>query len=182
MSEAAVRRIVLVGFMGAGKTSVGEALAERLGWRFMDLDDEIVRRSNRSIEVWFAESGEAAFRLAEAEIAEELLQEQCVVVASGGGWAAQPGRLSELGSDTVSVWLDVDAEEALRRVEDDVSVRPLLSGDDAPQRARQLLDERRSSYGLAEVRVDTNGHSVEDVTSRILEILETREREQKPNE
>ena len=182
MSLARTRRIVLVGFMGAGKTSVGRALAAGLRWRFVDLDDEIVRRSGRSIEAWFTESGEGAFRLAEAEIAEDLLQGRDVVVASGGGWAVQPGRLAKLSSDTVSVWLDVDAEEALRRLEEDVPKRPLLSGDDAPQIARELLNQRRSAYGLAEVRVDTNGHSVEDVTSRILEILETREREKKPNE
>lgn len=182
MSLLRTRQIVLVGFMGAGKTSVGKALADRLKWAFVDLDEEIVRRSGRSIDVWFTESGEPAFRAAEAVIADDVLRKQYSVVASGGGWAAQAGRLAALRGESVSVWLDVEAEEALRRVEDDASIRPLLAGDGALQRAREMLDQRRSAYGLAEVRVDTNGHSVEHVTSRVLEILETREREQKPNE
>ncbi len=182
MSLLRARQIVLVGFMGAGKTTVGMALANRLAWAFVDLDEEIVRRSGRSIDAWFTEAGESAFRAVEAEIADDVLRTQDVVVASGGGWAAQAGRLAALTGDRVSVWLDVDPEEALRRVEDDASIRPLLVGDGALQRAREMVNQRRSAYGLAEVRVDTNGHSVEDVTSRVLEILETREREQKPNE
>jgi len=182
LSLVRTRQVVLVGFMGAGKTSVGEALACRLAWDFVDLDAEIVRRSGRSIDAWFMESGEQAFRVAEAEIGNDVLREQDVVVASGGGWAVEAGRLAGLSGDTVSVWLDVDASEALRRVEDDVSLRPLLSGEGALRKAHEMLNQRRSAYGLAEVRVDTNGQSVEDVTSRVLAILETREREQKPNE
>lgn len=167
------RRIVLVGFMGAGKTSVGRRLAARLEWSFIDLDAEIERRTGRSIEAWFAHSGEAAFRGAEADVADAVLRRSGVVVASGGGWAARPGSLEGVATDTASVWLDVDAEEAWRRVQADEQLRPLLAVGDGLERVRELLADRRSAYGRAKYRVDTNGHSVEDVTSRILEILET---------
>ena len=105
-------------------------------------------------------------------MARELLASAGLVLASGGGWAAQPGRLSELPQETVSVWLDVDAEEAVRRVKRDAVARPLLAGSAPEAEARKLLERRRAAYASADWRVDTNGHSVEDVTSRILEILE----------
>lgn len=165
-------RIVLVGFMGAGKSSVGRALASRLSWRFEDLDEVIVKRSGRTIETWFREVGEAAFRAEEDAVSRELLRESRLVLASGGGWAVNAGRLASLPPDTLSIWLDVDADEALRRMAGDSVPRPLLGGPEAREEARRLLDLRRDAYDSANVRVDTNGRSVEDVTSRILEILE----------
>ena len=172
MSSEMLQRIVLVGFMGAGKSSVGRALASRLSWRFEDLDEALVRRSGRSIDTWFREKGEAAFRAEEDALAQVLLVEHGLVLASGGGWATQEGRLAELPAGTMSIWLDVDADEAVRRVKADSVYRPLLGGSEAEKEARRLLDLRRDAYGSADLRVDTNGHSVEDVTSRILEILE----------
>jgi shikimate kinase len=172
LTESAVNRVVLVGFMGAGKTSVGRALAAQLGWRFFDLDHEIVRRSGRSIRDWFSDLGESAFRREEASVAQELLSEDEIVLATGGGWAAEPGRLSRLHASTLSVWLEVDAEESLRRAGRDVIERPLLSRDIGVQAARGLLESRRTAYALASLRVDTNGKSIEDVTSHILENFE----------
>ena len=158
--------------MGAGKTSVARALAAQLGWRFVDLDEEIVSRSGRSIRDWFSDPGERAFRSEEACVAQELLSEDEIVLATGGGWAAERARLSRLDASTLSVWLQVDAEESLRRTCGDVTERPLLSRELGPQAARGLLESRRTSYALASLSVDTNGKSVEDVTSHILENLE----------
>ncbi|MDE3004344.1 MAG: shikimate kinase [Gemmatimonadota bacterium] len=166
------RRIVLVGFMGAGKTSVGEQLSSRLGWRFVDLDEELVARSGLSIDDWFDAFGEAAFRKEEAALARELLASSDLVLASGGGWAVEPDRLVELPPGTLSVWLDVGVEEAVRRVQKSSVSRPLLRGKAPENEARRLLEARWSAYAEAQIRVDTNGQSVEDVTSRILEILE----------
>lgn len=166
------RRIVLVGFMGAGKTSVGQQLSSRLGWRFVDLDEELVARSGLSIDDWFDAFGEAAFRKEEAALARELLASSDLVLASGGGWAVEPDRLVELPPGTLSVWLDVGVEEAVRRVQKSSVSRPLLRGKAPENEARRLLEARRSAYAEAQIRVDTNGQSVEDVTSRILEILE----------
>ena len=158
--------------MGAGKTSVGRALAAQLGWRFFDLDHEIVSRSGRSIRDWFSDLGESAFRREEASVAQELLSEDEIVLATGGGWAAEQGRLSRLGASTLSIWLEVDAEESLRRVGSDFTERPLLSRDRGGQDARGLLESRRTAYALASLRIDTNHKSVEDVTLHIIENLE----------
>lgn len=158
--------------MGAGKTSVGEQLSSRLGWRFVDLDEELVARSGLSIDDWFDAFGEAAFRKEEAALARELLASSDLVLASGGGWAVEPDRLVELPPGTLSVWLDVGVEEAVRRVQKSSVSRPLLRGKAPENEARRLLEARWSAYAEAQIRVDTNGQSVEDVTSRILEILE----------
>ena len=109
------RRLVLVGFMGCGKSSVGRILARRLGWDFVDLDARVEKAEGRSVAAIFAESGEARFRVVEATEAEKALARDRVVLATGGGWAAQPGRLAALPEGTLSVWLRVSAEEAVRK-------------------------------------------------------------------
>lgn len=178
-SEAAagVRRVVLIGFMGAGKSAVGRRLADRLGWRFADLDEAVERRDGRSIPEIFEAEGEARFRELEAGAARELLHGEEVVVATGGGWAARPGRLDSLPAGSLSVWLEVGAREAVRRAAREPGRRPLLAGNDPVEAARELLERRRAHYAAADVRVDTGGRSVDDVTTRILEILEDHESE-----
>ena len=84
-------RVLLVGFMASGKSSVGKELASRLGWAFEDFDTAIEARAGRSVSQIFSEDGEAGFRRLELEVAEELLALRNTVVASGGGWPAQPG-------------------------------------------------------------------------------------------
>ncbi len=165
------RRVVLVGFMGAGKTSVGRALAARLGWRSLDLDEVIEGEAGRSIPRIFATDGEEAFRRMEHEIAGRLLAEERLVFSVGGGWAAAPGRLTGLPPDTASVWLVVTPEEAVRRAAAEPGRRPLLEVSDPLGRARDLLAERAPAYAAADFRVDTERSSVEDVTARILELL-----------
>lgn len=164
-------RVLLVGFMGAGKTSVGLALARRLGWRFLDFDRVVEEEAGRSIVEIFAEDGEQAFRRMEDDVAQRLLHERRVVLASGGGWAATPGRLEGTPSGTVSVWLRVGPEEAIRRCRTAPGRRPLLEGASPERTASSMLQRRLSSYAAADVGVDTDGSTVDDVTSRILEIL-----------
>jgi shikimate kinase len=165
------RRIVLVGFMGAGKTSVGARLARRLRWRYVDLDRVIEEEAGRPVARIFDEQGEAVFRRLEAAAAERALAADRVVLVPGGGWAAVPGRLEALPEGTASVWLEVSAEEAVRRVAAEPGRRPLLDVDDPVAAARALLEQRGPSYGAAAFRVDTERSTLEDVTARILEIL-----------
>lgn len=166
-----VRRVVLIGFMGAGKTAVGRSLARRLNWDFVDVDDLVEERTGRSIAEIFRLEGEAAFRLKEAEAATDALLRAGVVVAMGGGWAAEAGRLEDLPEDTLSIWLRVSPEEAVRRTKRDGATRPLLQAPDPLGRAAELLSSRSAFYDRADVGVDTEGRSVDDVTTRILEIL-----------
>jgi shikimate kinase len=110
-----VRRVVLVGFMAAGKTAVGAELARRLGWTHVDLDRAIEAREGKRVARIFAEDGEARFRALEADLTAELALADAVVLTPGGGWIAQPGRLEALGAGTLTVWLRVSAAEAVRR-------------------------------------------------------------------
>lgn len=164
--------MVLVGFMGAGKTTVGRRLARRLGWRFADMDAVIEGELGASVTDIFERYGEGRFRDMEEKTAERLLREDGLIIASGGGWAARPGRLTEMPEGTTSVWLEVDPEEALRRVDREGGRRPLLDVPDPLSAVRSLLAERARHYAGADLRVDTTGRSVDDVTERVLAILE----------
>lgn len=157
--------------MGAGKTTVGRRLARALGWRFEDFDRAIEIRVGRSVPEIFRERGEAGFRALERQIAEALLRERQVVLASGGGWAAGPGRLDSIPPGTETFWLRVSPTEALDRVRGDAPGRPLLDRVDAEDEASRLVEERAPYYAIAHWVVDTDRRSVEDVTAGILAIL-----------
>ncbi len=171
MTGSGPLRILLVGFMGSGKSSVGADLAMRLGWRFADADDVVEREQGLRIEDIFSTLGEARFRELEHEVTQALLREEQVVVATGGGWAAVPGRLTDLAAGTTTVWLRVSAEEAVRRAATQAHHRPLLSGPDATAAARELLLLRTPRYAQSQHEVDTEGFSVEDVSTRVMELL-----------
>jgi len=162
------RRVLLVGFMGSGKSTVGRLLADALGWEFVDLDDEVERDQKRSVAAIFAESGEPRFRAVEARLGERLLARDRVVLAAGGGWAATPGRLRSLPEGTLSVWLKVGPDEAVRRAAPLAGARPLLAGADPVGAARKLLSAREPFYAEADLEVDTEDRSIKDVAAEIL--------------
>jgi shikimate kinase len=167
-----VRRVLLVGFMGSGKSTVGPLLAERLSWRFVDFDDVVEEREGLSVAEIFGRHGEGRFRRVEAEVAERLLGEDHIVLGSGGGWAAAPGRLDALPNGTLSVWLQVSPAEAVERVSPEAAVRPLLAGGDPLAAAEALLSERARHYGHAHLKVETDGRTPQDVAAEILTLLE----------
>jgi shikimate kinase len=171
LTEETLSRVLLVGFMGAGKSTVGRRVAKELGWRFVDFDEEIERDLGCSIAEMFSQGDEQGFRAAEARIGACLMEASEVVLASGGGWPAQASRLVGLSSETVTIWLQVSAEEAVRRSSGQPGQRPLLEVGDPVNSARKLLGERSPYYSDATWRVDTEGSTVEDVTARILKIL-----------
>jgi shikimate kinase len=162
------RAVFLVGFMGAGKTSVGRALNRRLGLPFEDLDDRIRRREGKSIERIFQESGEREFRKAETAALRELLGElgsSFRVVALGGGAFVQPDNAALIeGAQVRSVFLDAPVEELLRRCEDEGTERPLWQG---PEQFRELYEKRRRSYMKADARIETGGKDVDTVAAEV---------------
>ncbi len=172
MKASGARRVLLVGFMGSGKSSVGRKLASQLGWRFEDVDEVITRESGMSVPEIFESSGEPFFRDEEHRRTQQALNQDGVVIATGGGWATVPARLDEVPNGTVTIWLSVSPEEVIRRVGDLKGIRPLLGCADPLEKARDLLEQRSDSYSRAEHKVDTDGFSVEDVSVRILEILQ----------
>ena len=164
-------RCVLVGLPGAGKTTVGSDLAERLGWRFVDVDAEIERVSGRSIAEIFRSDGESAFRAMELRLTAELCSGSRMVLAPGGGWAAQPGAMEGLPAGTVTVWLRVSPEEAIRRLGGSPQDRPLLAGTDPLGAVRQLARERHEHYSRANLVVDVDGLAAADISRTIIEWL-----------
>jgi shikimate kinase len=157
-------KVYLVGFMGAGKTTVGRALGRRLGWRVEDIDDRIEARERRSVAAIFAQSGEAYFRQQERQVLSDLLPQRQIVVATGGGTFAEPDNRALMLADGAVVWLDVPLSCVFERVPAD-GRRPL-----AADRAQmeQLYARRRLAYAEAHVRLD-GSQPVPDVVERLLE-------------
>lgn len=165
----AIGRIVLVGFMAAGKTTVGRLLADEIGWRFVDFDVRIEERTGRTPADLIRERGEPAFRDLEAELTEELAGIEKAVLAPGGGWVTRPELADRLGAGTVTIWLRVSADEAVRRAEADATDRPLLGPvQDRAIRARALLERRAPLYARAELVVDVDGREPVVVVDEIL--------------
>ncbi|HEV2956550.1 MAG TPA: shikimate kinase [Xanthobacteraceae bacterium] len=146
------RSIVLVGMMGAGKSSVGRRLATRLGLTFVDADTEIEAAAGMSIADIFAAHGEAYFRSGEARVIARLLEGGPQVMASGGGSIMSPDTRALIRVKGVSIWLDADYEILLRRVKRRTD-RPLLKTADPAETLRRLLDERRPLYGQADLTI-----------------------------
>jgi len=167
------RRVLLVGFMGSGKSTVGAGVAEALGWRFVDLDDQVESVAGRRIREIFCKEGEEAFRQIEDREARRLLAEDQLVIASGGGWPCRPGRIAGAGRDTLSIWLRVSGEVALDRTRDQEVERPLLEVERPLDRIRELLAEREPHYRSAAWWVDTGVRNPADVVEVIVNRLRT---------
>ncbi len=160
-------RIYLIGFMGAGKTTVGRVLARQLGWFFVDLDDEIERAEGRSVADVFRESGQPYFRELESRLLRKVSRSATRVVALGGGVYADPDNRAYVEAKGLSVYLETALESIQARVDDDGG-RPLFSGS---SQVAELYQERLPSYRMAAVTVNTDGSNPEDVASRILRLL-----------
>jgi shikimate kinase len=150
------RHVVLVGMMGAGKSTVGRRLASRLGRPFVDADDEVVRRSGRTVRDWFEHDGEAAFRAAEGELLADLLAAPgASVIASGGGVVLAEANRTALRDHALVVWLRAGAPFLVSRVRQKPH-RPLLDDDPGATVAR-LVAERAGLYGeVADLVVDVD--------------------------
>lgn len=168
--------IILVGFMGAGKTSVGRALGQRLNWIFEDLDDRIVRREGRTIPEIFRDSGESEFRRIEHEALRDLVCElagNSRIVALGGGAFAQEKNTALLSALRLPVlFLDAPVEELWERCCLQASQagieRPLLR---RLEEFRKLYDERRRSYTKAVFTIQTSDRSVDEIAAEIVQTL-----------
>ncbi len=175
--QSATRAVVLIGFMGAGKSSVGRALGERLGWTFEDLDERIERRERRKVPEIFRDSGEQAFRRAEHAALKELLSELRSgaerIVALGGGAFAQKRNAKLIEAGGVStVFLEAGVGELWRRcrqqAEQQGTERPLLSSLES---FRELYETRRPHYLQARFRQETGGKTVAEIAAELVQAL-----------
>jgi shikimate kinase len=158
--------------MGAGKSSVGQALAARLDWHFVDLDDQIQQRVGRSVAEIFAEYGEARFRELERRLLREVLRGSAaaatVLSLGGGAFIDNTNRRLLRENEIRTVFLDAPAEELFRRCRQPGTVRPLLGGRD---RFHALYHERRPDYLKAEVCIQTAGVEIASVVEQIISRL-----------
>jgi shikimate kinase len=166
------RSIVLVGLMGAGKTTVGRGLAQALGMEFRDADQEIERVARRSISEIFAELGEPEFRDGERRLIARLLaQETPHVLATGGGAFMQPETRAVVRASALSVWLKVDIDVLVRRV-GRRNTRPLLAGRDPQEVLSNLAAQRYPHYGEADIVVETGEASAGVAVGQVLAAME----------
>jgi shikimate kinase len=180
--------VILVGFMGAGKSSVGRALAEQLGWTFEDLDDRIEQREGRKVSEIFRASGEVGFRLAEHAALKELLRElpsgvQRIVALGGGAFAQKKNaRLVEAGA-VPTVFLDAGVNELWQRCRQQAErqgiERPLLGN---LRRFSELYQARQPHYLKASFRQETGGKTIQKIAAEVIEALGLERRREKQGE
>jgi shikimate kinase len=161
-------KIYLVGFMAAGKTTLAQGLARRLGWRAEDVDLLIEARERRTVADIFAREGEPYFRSLERQVIYSLLPHRHVVVATGGGTFVDPENRATINADGWSVWIDVPLEILVNRIPAD-GRRPLAT--DRVQMA-MLYEGRRLAYQQAHVRLDAARAHPEELVDQLIEQLE----------
>jgi shikimate kinase len=165
--------IVLIGLPGAGKSTIGPHVAERLHSGFLDLDTEIERRTGRSVPSIIRTDGEAAFRELEHKLTAELAKAAPAVLAPGGGWVTRPETVALLRPPARLVHLMVTPETAIRRLGRRKVARPLLDGKDATAALTALEVARRTAYASADWVVDTELLTVQRVIDIIVELVST---------
>ena len=161
------RSIVLVGMMGAGKSSIGRRLAQRLGIGFVDADAEIEAAAGMTIAEIFARDGESYFRSGEARVIARLLDQGSQVLATGGGAFMNGETRASINQKGISVWLKADFEVLMRRVKRRSADRPMLQGDPA-ERVRHLMEERYPVYAEADAMVMSRDVPHETIVNEIV--------------
>jgi len=166
--------IVLVGFMGSGKSSVGRELARRFGAPFVDVDERIASAAGSPIRDLFAREGEPAFRAREKAVLRDVLSVKGCVIATGGGAFADEENRVLLRSYAPVVYLEAAVDTLLERLAGDLG-RPLLRGGDREEVVRELLSRRVPGYRTADVAVRTDGRSVEEVAGQVADWIDRTE-------
>ncbi|MDQ7784447.1 MAG: bifunctional shikimate kinase/3-dehydroquinate synthase, partial [Desulfomonilaceae bacterium] len=166
------RNIVLTGFMGTGKTTLGRLIAQRLQWEFLDTDEEIERRANMPIPRIFESYGETHFRALEKDLCKELASRTKLVVATGGGMPSDPENRRLLTAGGTVIRLSCSPEAILARVNSGEG-RPMLGEGNIDKRIADLLDEREPAYLSFPFQVDTTSLSVEQAEERVMGLVDS---------
>lgn len=165
------RTIVLVGLMGAGKSSIGRRLAQRLGLPFIDADKEIEAAAGCTIEEIFERYGEAAFRDGERRVILRLLDQPAHVLATGGGAFMDPAVRARVHEVAISIWLHADIDLLLKRVSRR-SNRPLLKNGDPRTVLARLMEQRHPVYAEADIRIDSADGPAENTVQKAIDELQ----------
>lgn len=164
------RTLVLVGLMGAGKSTIGRRLAAAMGWEFCDSDDEIEKAAGMSISEIFAEYGEAEFRALERRVIARLLDGPPHVLATGGGAFMNDETRALIKERALSVWLRAELPILVERVSRR-NTRPLLLNADPEEVLSRLMDERYPVYAEADITVESNDSPHEETVRQVLDAL-----------
>lgn len=162
-----IQNIALIGFMGTGKSSVGQLVAQHLHFTFLDTDHVIESRTGKTISDIFAQDGEPAFREMEKKIVTELATRKKTVISTGGGLPVNPDNLANLKSHSLVVCLWASAEKIWERVRSQ-SHRPLLNEPDPLAKIKKLLEQREPFYRQADVLLNTELRAVKDVAQQVI--------------
>ena len=160
------RNIVLIGFMGTGKTTIGKSLARSLGWTFVDTDELVELTAGSSVQKIFEEQGEIYFRKLETEVLIQVLGSEQQIIATGGGAVLAEHNREVMIEGGLVIALQADISTIIQRVSGDQS-RPLLKGD-LSDRVAALLEQRKFAYDFADISIQTAGKSVEQIVEVIL--------------
>jgi len=166
------RRIALIGLRGAGKSSLGAALAERLGMPFLELDRLIEQESGLTLNVIFDFRGQAGFRELERQCLESVLRRYpCFVLATGGSLVSEPGTFERLLSSCFTVWVRASPEEQMQRVIAQGDMRPMANNRDAMSDLKRILREREALYSKSDIQIDTAGCTLEESLKTLIHAL-----------
>ena len=165
--------LILVGISGAGKSTVGAEVAERLGRTFVDLDREIERREAATVSELFAEKGEPYFRTKERELTEELARTGNMVLAPGGGWITNTDVVALVRPPSRIIYLKVKPETAIARLGDQRTTRPLLMRPDPLNELKRMLKQREEMYAGADHVIDTEKLTPQRVVEEVLKLAGT---------
>jgi shikimate kinase len=160
--------VILTGFMGTGKSTVGRRVADLLKIPFFDVDDTIQRQTGRSISELFRSKGEASFRALESATVQELSMQEKALISTGGGALLNPQNREFLQKRGILVCLTARAGTLLERLKDDLT-RPLLEGENMKERIDRLMQEREAVYALCPVQVTTDDKTIEQVAQEVVE-------------
>ncbi len=164
--------VALIGFMGAGKSTIGRGLAARIGKSFVETDALVEQRAGMTVADIFALRGEELFRDIEAQVVEHVAQLRDCVISCGGGVVLRHENVAALRSSSILVFLDVTPATVLQRLKPGSRPRPLLNTPDQESRVRELMEQRLPAYGAAaDITVQTDGLTVEQVVRRIAKRL-----------
>jgi len=171
LNHSLSKNIVITDFMGTGKTSVGRAVADRLGHEFVDMDLVIEARAGKPIARIFAEDGEPEFRRMESGLCEELSAREGLVIATGGGALVNPANRARMMASGIVVCLTCSVDEILRRVDGNAD-RPLLAVADRRTQIERLLETRRQAYTAVPWQIDTTALAIEEVTDHMIRLAD----------
>jgi shikimate kinase len=170
--KSPTQNIALIGFMAVGKSAVGRNLAKRLRRRFVDLDRLIEKSEGMKVRDIFEQKGESFFRQSEKQTLAQVLREQGQVIATGGGVVLDDDNLALLREKTLLVCLSASTEAILRRVGSGAT-RPLLKGPNRRERIEELVQARQARYAQADVTIDTDELTLNQVVDKIIAIVQS---------